>query len=130
MFLWTAMTGWMATFLFGAGTSIPYVLKASRPAARAYGLRLRPHYWLGFLIPAISFLHAWLPMSAGRISGFDQTGLLLATAALVVMLWQLTLGVTLRSATGVERESSRRWHFRTMVLICSLVIAHIVLNRA
>jgi len=130
IFLWTALSGWLATLLFGAGTSIPYFIKAVRPASGPYLAQLRPHYWLGFLIPASAFLHAWLPMSVGRIRGFDQTGLLIATAALFAMLWQLWLGITLRDAKGAERRKARRLHFRTMVLIAGLVATHIVLNRA
>jgi hypothetical protein len=129
IFLWTAISGWLATLLFGAGASIPYFVRAARPVTGPYLARLRPHYWLGFLIPAAAFLHAWLPMSAGRIRGFDQTDLLIATAALLAMLWQLALGIALRDAKGADRRKSRRLHFWTAALIAGLVAAHIVLNR-
>jgi hypothetical protein len=123
-FLWTAFSGWTATLFLGAGIGIPYV-------GRSLGLAsLRPHYWLGFLVPAIAFLHAWLPMSAGHMRGFNQTGLLLATAALFVMLWQMGLGLTLRAAKGIERRNTRRIHLATMLIIVALVAGHVVLNRA
>ena len=130
MFLWTATTGWAATLLFGAGASIPYALKAVQPVPGPYLVRLRPHYWLGFVIPAVAFLHAWLPMSVGPIGGLGGLGLVLATGAFFAMIWQVGLGVVLRDVHGIYRRKSRSLHFWTMVLIAGLVCAHIVLNRA
>jgi hypothetical protein len=130
LFLFTATTGWLATFLFGTVVSIPYATRALRSAGAKHFVRLWPHYWLGALVPAVAFFHAWLPMSDGHMRGFDMTGLLLATAALGVMLWQVGLGLSLRAAKGPTRRPSRQLHFWTMVLIAGLVATHIVLNRA
>jgi hypothetical protein len=130
MFLWTALSGWLATLLLGAGVSLPYVIRSARQIAIPYLVRLRPHYWLGFTIPIVGFVHAWLPMSAGHIRGFNRTGLLLATAALVAMLWQIGLGLSLRNAEVPTRRKIRPLHFWTMVVTVGLVATHIVLNRA
>lgn len=129
MFLWTALSGWMATLLLGAGVLLPYAIRSARHIAIPYLVRLRPHYWLGFTIPIAGFVHAWLPMSAGHIGGFNRTGLLLATAALVAMLWQIGLGVSLRNADAPTRRKVQPLHFWTMILTVGLVATHIVLNR-
>jgi hypothetical protein len=121
LFAWTASTGWLAALLLAAGIGVPYL------AGR--GARLWPHYWLGFIVFGAALVHAWIPMSAGRIAGYDQSGLWLATAALGLMLWQLGLGLTLRATRGPERTSLRRTHFWTMLGIVVLVIAHVLRNR-
>jgi cytochrome b561 len=126
----TAFSGWAATLLFAVGVGIPFFIRATASATASYFTRLRPHYWIGFLIPAVAFLHAWIPMSGGHVRGYDQTGLLVATAALVVMLGQVLLGLALRTARGTIRQSSRRLHFWTMATIAILVVVHIFLNHA
>ena len=130
LFVWTALSGWLGTLLLGAGISLPYVIRSARQIAVPYLAQLRPHYWLGFVIPVMGFAHAWLPMSAGHIGRFNRTGLLVATAALFAMLWQVGLGVSLRNADAPTRRKVRPLHFWTMVLTVGLVATHIVLNRA
>ncbi|MGD0191460.1 MAG: hypothetical protein ABSD74_12030 [Rhizomicrobium sp.] len=120
-FAWTASTGWLAVVLLASGVSIPYLSRRS--------LRLWPHYWLGILIPAGAIWHASIPMSAGHVDGYDQAGLWLATLALVVMFWQVGLGLTLRVTKGPERCGLRRVHFWTMIGLVVLVVLHIVRNR-
>jgi hypothetical protein len=121
LFAWTASTGWLAVFLLAAAIGIPFL------AGRGGGLR--PHYWLGFVVFGAALSHAWIPMSAGRVAGYDQAGLWLATAALGLMLWQVGLGITLRGARGPDRARVRRMHFLSMLGIVALVIAHILRNR-
>jgi hypothetical protein len=121
LFAWTASTGWLAVLLLAAGFSVPYL--AGRRT------RLWPHYWLGFLVAAAAFWHAWIPMSAGRIAGYDWTGLWVATGALALLIWQGALGLTLRASRGADRKTLRRTHFWTMFAIVVLVLAHVALNR-
>ena len=124
MFVWTAFLGWAAVLFLAAGIGIPYL-------ARTLHLkRFWLHYVLGFLIPAVALLHAWLPMSAGRARSTDMIGLLLATAALFVMVSQAAVGITLRSAQGPDRFRLRRTHFLIMTVMVLLVGGHIYLNRA
>jgi hypothetical protein len=129
-FLVTAGSGWIAALLLGVNVSVPYVIRSLRGEAGAGFFRLRLHYLLGVVIPAVALFHAWLPMSLGALRGFDRTGLLLATAALLSMLWQVALGISLRHAKGANRRQARRLHFCTMTVILGLVAVHIVLNRA
>lgn len=123
-FVFTALSGWLATLLLGVVIGFPYLARVLR--ARS----LKPHYWLGFLVPMIAFVHARLPMPSGRPSGSGLIGMLLATTALLLMVWQAGLGVSLRAAKGIERRSTRRIHFWTMLVTVCLVVGHIALNRA
>ena len=127
MFVWTAMTGWFAIVLLVAGISIPYLIRARR-SGKAIPVNLKAHYGLGMLIPAAAFVHAMVPMSAGRVGAYDSTGLMLATCALIALLWQAGLGLVLRASRGGDRINSRRLHFGTMLLIAALVAAHVVMN--
>jgi hypothetical protein len=69
-------------------------------------------------------------MSAGRTASFNQAGLFLATAAVLVMIYQVGLGMRLYCAQGAAHRRARRAHFWTMALIVGLVTVHVVLNRA
>ena len=121
LFAWTALSGWTAALLLAAGITIPYL--AARPR------KLAPHYWVGFLIVGAALFHAYVPMSEGRISGYDQAGLWLATGALLLMFWQAGLGLALRASAGLARISARKTHFWTMLGIVVLVAAHVARNR-
>ena len=127
VFLWTAVSGWAAALLLTCGISVPYV---ARSASLSTTSHLKAHYYLGFLILAAALLHASIPMSAGRVRAYDSNGLLIATVALCVMVWQVTQGAALRYARGVTRQAARRAHFWTMVAIVGLVSGHIILSRA
>lgn len=130
LFIWTAASGWAATVLLCAGVAIPYYVRSNRVVARSMRTRMRPHYWIGFLIPAVAFVHAWIPMSSGHIRSTDPLGLVLATTALLVMLGQVALGVSLRLSMGTDHVTTKRVHFWTLTTIAGLVAAHIILNRA
>jgi uncharacterized membrane protein len=128
LFVKTALLGWAATLLLAAGACIPYLARASAQALLAPA-RMRPHFWIGFLIPMMAFAHAWLPMSTGHMRGYNMAGLLIATAALFAMICQVALGVALRETHGPERNAAKRLHFFTMTAIALLVVCHVVLNR-
>jgi hypothetical protein len=77
----------------------------------------------------VAFLHAWLPMSQGNMRGLNMNGLWLATVALLLIVWQIALGLMLRSAAKPGRPALRRTHLWTMALMAGLIAAHIALNR-
>ena len=129
-FVLTALSGWLAALLLGANACSPYLIRATQGVAQERPARFRLHYTLGLLIPAFAFVHAWLPMGAGLGRQLEQTGLLLATAALVIMLFQIGCGISLRGSQGSTRRIIRRLHFWTMALLIGLVTTHIILNRA
>jgi hypothetical protein len=126
--VWTASTGWIAIGLLIGVAALPFVLRWARVVGPARGGAMRWHYVLGFAIAALSFVHAWAPMSAGRLHGLNMTGLWLATIALVLLLLQLMLGIELREAR--TRHWLRRFHLTVMVVATSLIAAHVALNQA
>jgi hypothetical protein len=88
-----------------------------------------PHYWLGYLAFFISFAHAWFAMRGGNMRGMNLSGVWIATLALLVMLWQIGVGLTLRDPVQSRRRALRRLHFWTMALVAGLIVFHIALNR-
>jgi cytochrome b561 len=129
VFVFTAMSGWLAALLIGTNASLPFLMRATQGVAGLPTLRFRLHYALGVVIPVAALLHAWPSMSTGRMGSFNKAGLFVATAALFVIVYQVGLGVSLYAAKGAARRPVRRAHFWTMALIVLLVTGHIVLNR-
>jgi len=127
-FLWTALSGWIAVFVLAGVACLPYALRTLRIAGGGRAATLRWHYLLGASVPALSFIHAWAPMSASGMRGLDSTGIWLASAALAFLFLQLALGIELRDA----RLSVwlRRSHISVMIAAVALIGVHIALNRA
>ena len=128
-YLRTALSGWTAFLLFAAGLALPYLFRRARAGGRPFLKRLWPHYWIGYALPVVAFAHAWLPMRTGNVRGMNMTGIWLATAALLLILWQITLGFLLRNPLQSSRRSLRTIHFWTMALLAGLILAHVALNR-
>ena len=128
-YLRTALSGWTAFLLFAAGLALPYLFRRTRAGGRPFLKRLWPHYRIGYALPVVAFVHAWLPMQTGNVRGMNMTGIWLATAALLLILWQITLGLLLRNPLQSSRRSLRTIHFWTMALLAGLILAHIALNR-
>jgi len=126
----TSSTGWVLIALLTATALLPFIMRLrgalkNRPAKFRSSLRL--HYWLGYAIALISFVHAWLPMSAGWGGRFNGAGLYSATGGWFLIYAQVLLGRALRNSRE-SRTLLRRCHFWAMVTIATLVIVHVALN--
>jgi cytochrome b561 len=128
-YLRTALSGWIACLLFLAALALPYLLGRSHTRARPFLQMLWPHYWIGYALPVVAFVHAWLPMRTGNMRGMNLTGIWLATSALLLTGWQVAIGLLLRHPLQPSRRLLRTTHFWTMALLSGLILAHIALNR-
>jgi hypothetical protein len=128
-YLQTALSGWGAVTLFGSGLAMPYLLRSTRGTKIPYLRRMWPHFWLGYMAFLVSFVHAWLTMRSGNMRGINAAGVWIATGALLIMLWQIAVGLMLRNPTQSNRCALRRTHFWTMTLVAGLIAVHIALNR-
>jgi hypothetical protein len=137
-FLFTSASGWIATLLVAAEVLLPYLLRRSRLSAwlgtaegfaQPYLVRMWPHYWVGYILLALTLAHAWVPMQAGYARHANAMGLWMATAALGALLLQAVLGFALQDRKLTTRAAIRRWHYWLMVAIVSGVAAHVWLNR-
>ena len=128
-YLQSAFSGWTGVLLFGSGLAMPYLFRRLPGARRPYLARMWPHYWLGYLAFLASFAHAWLAMRGGNMHGMNLTGVWIGTVALVVILWQVGVGLLLRDPVQSNRRTLRRLHFWTMALVAGLIVIHVALNR-
>src|SRR5580658_10296627 len=103
-YLQTGLSGWGAVALFGSGLAMPYLLRTSG-AKTAYLRRMWAHFWLGYLAFAVSFAHAWFTMRSGNMRGINTAGVWIATVALLIMLWQISVGLMLRDPTQSNRRA-------------------------
>jgi hypothetical protein len=128
-FIGTAFSGWMAAIAFVAAALLAITLREFRFAAIPGFGTMRTHYALGFGVPAIAFIHAWIPMATGRAGSFERIGLWIATLALLLLFVQMMLGMSLRSSSS-GGGGLRRIHIGMMVVLAALILTHITLDRA
>ena len=137
-FFFTSASGWIASILLSLEILLPYLLRPTRLSgpldlprsyAKPYLRRLWPHYWAGYLLLALSVTHAWIPMQAsGYLKRANIFGLWFATAALSLLLLQVTLGLLLQDSRLQTRERIRGWHYWIMLALTFSVAIHIWLN--
>jgi len=128
-YLQTAFSGWTGVLLFGSGLAMPYLLRRSPGAKAPYLRRVWPHYWLGYLTFFASFAHAWFAMRSWNMCGMNLSGVWIATVALLVILWQIGVGLLLRAPAQSNRRALRGLLFWTMALVAGLIALHVALNR-
>ncbi|HXJ86302.1 MAG TPA: hypothetical protein VMS18_05760 [Candidatus Binatia bacterium] len=88
--------------------------------------RLWPHYWAGYIVLGLSFLHAGSVMTAMRRA--NATGIWAASGALSLLAFEIALGLSLRESAWKERAAVRRIHFWIAVSFVSLLTVHLWLN--
>ena len=128
-----ATTGWLVAGLTALNMTLPYLLRGRRLAPVGWSMpyleRMRPHYWIGVTIAGLTLLHAGIAMSGPlRPGGLYTAGLWVATGGLFLISGQVMVGMRLRTLRGSERLRLRRVHFRIMLGLVAVGIAHIVLN--
>ena len=128
-YLRSAFSGWAGVLLFGSSLAMPYLFRRVPGAKTPYLQRMWPHYWLGYMTFFTSFAHAWSAMRSGNMRGINLPGVWIATVALIVILWQIGVGLLLRDPIQSKRQTLRRLHFWTMALVTGLIVLHIALNR-
>jgi hypothetical protein len=90
---------------------------------------LRQHYWIGYAIGGLSFLHASFSMGGLAVGGSTAlTGVLVATVGMFVAWGQALLGSRLRLLEGRIRTVVRRLHLATATLLVTLGVVHLFLN--
>ena len=114
---------------------LPYLLRRNRLSrglgfaqehASPYLHRLWPHFWSGYSILALSTLHAGTVMRAmGRA---NANGILAATAAFFVLVFEIAVGLTLKQDGLPQRRPLRRLHFWMMTIFVVTLGLHLWWN--
>ena len=135
---YTSVSGWAAVILMGVEIVLPYLLRPNWLSVKLglavgfvapYLKRMWVHYWLGYLVVGLSFVHAWVPMRAGPMRRLSMVGLWLGTAALFLLAMQVALGLALRDPGLRERRENCRWHYGVMIGAVIVVAGHVWLNK-
>lgn len=131
------VTGFGLVALGACTIGLPYLLRSAwyARAIEALGFkdvpvlkRMRPHYWLGITIAAVTVVHALLPLLGGVTGSVNLLGLSLAVLALCFVVPQVLLGLRLSDPKTPERAAVRGLHFAIMVCLVVLALGHIALN--
>ncbi len=125
-FLVTSISGFFTAFLVGFTVCLPYFMRR-RAAQSGQVPRLGLHYCVGYTIVAVLLLHMFVSMQAGMAKGTSLTGLNIATVALLLVVIQVLMGITLMNTKDRPRRL-RAWHFLVMTGIVALAAIHVVLN--
>ncbi len=135
IYLFGSLAARVATVLCLAAIGLPYLLRRNR-LSRGLGLaqeyavpylrRLWPHFWVGYVILALSTAHAGTVMRAmGRANG---AGILAASVAFFLLLLEILLGLSLKDEKLCARRPLRRLHFWTMGAFVAALGMHLWLN--
>jgi len=135
VYLVGSLAGRVATALCVLVIALPYLLRRNR-LSRGLGLaqeyatpylrRLWPHFWVGYLVLALSLLHAGTVMGAmGRANG---AGIWAATGAFFLLLFEIIVGLSLKDARTSPRRPLRRIHFWGMAGFVGALGLHLWLN--
>ena len=113
------LTGWLVAAL--TATTICIGLFARRWLAQ--------HFWIGYAIGGLSFVHASFSMGGLAVAGQAAlTGALIATLGMFASWGQALLGSRLRALSGRRRVVVRRFHLTTATLLVLVGVVHVLLN--
>jgi len=130
-FVWTAGAGWTAVILSLILIALPYWFRRHPIRAGAQPMvhlrRLRPHFWLAYLLVGLSLVHAYLVMGPAMVRA-DRIGVFAATLAFCVLFLQVLLGLYLQTQAISLRRTVQRWHFVGMLCFAAMVAAHVWRN--
>ncbi len=130
-----SLAGRVATVFCVLVIGLPYLLRRSR-LSRGLGLAqeratpylrcLWPHFWIGYGILALSTLHAGTVMRA--MARANSIGILSATAAFFLLLFEIALGLNLKDEHLSTRRPMRQLHFWAMAAFVAALGMHLWLN--
>ncbi len=125
----TAVLGWIAALAFAGVAALPFILRRFRLTDLVRARVMRIHYVAAFAVAAVVTLHAFAPTTAKFMRSLNAEGLWLATAAWLLILTQLVVGLSLRGTQG-RGPTLRAMHFVIMTSVLVLIALHIALLRA
>jgi hypothetical protein len=133
-FLLGSGLGWIAAILTGFDIMLPFLLRsawfrapAGSGAPTGYLARMWPHYWTGYLLLALSVVHASAFMGGPMVRA-NASGLMAATIAFCLLCVQALVGLYLQQGVGRNRNRVKRLHFWVMIALAASLAAHIWLN--
>jgi hypothetical protein len=115
-------SGYLGVFLIAVTIALPYYM-------RRRGIRLRPHYLIGYAILVLAWTHSLTAMYGKTMSHTSLIGINAAMVALMLITVQVGLGQAL-AASRSGRGKLTRFHFVVMLGIVILLAVHLLLDSA
>ena len=117
------IAAWAALLLLLLTAALGWILR--RFARGSFIARMRPHFWLGYGVLILAFVHMML--STRGMAGTNANGIWLATFALIGLGVQAFIGTNLQSP-GAYRGPLRRWHVYVFLIVLGLSFGHVLMN--
>jgi hypothetical protein len=138
----TRISGWLLVALLILTISIVYRRRAAtlrvtfgRATGPSTGYRnfnpwpgLRPHFVLGFVILALTYLHLDVPLRTRGLGDTALFGFGVASIGAALLLLQGYTGWRIRRRAGAPVPALRALHFWTMVAVIGLIVVHAAVN--
>ena len=125
----------IAAVLCALVIALPYLLRRGR-LSRGLGIaredslpylqRLWPHFWTGYFAAGLTVVHVAASMRVMRRA--NVAGIWAATGALMLMLFEVVVGLSLRKEALPARKLLRRVHFWIMICFVALLLMHLSEN--
>lgn len=128
----TSSAAWITALLLGGQALLGLIHVRALPA-RGHSIRgmrwlLAGHAVIGLVLPPLTFVHAWSSMKLPGIRGTSAVGLWIATIALLLLVIQGSIGLSLLRSSKPQRINLRRQHFAMGVILVVLAGMHVLLN--
>jgi cytochrome b561 len=130
----SAATGWVTALLVLSTVALPSLARRRRdPGHDAPGAArwLQRHYWIGYTIAGLSVVHAAVALGSPvpARAGYE-TGVWIATGAMLIAFGQVALGRQLRQRAGRSRTRLHLIHVTTATVLVLAGGVHIWLDGA
>lgn len=122
------MSGWLAATTFGTTLIVPWGVNALRICGRPRRRFMALHLVLGITVLVVGLAHGFLPIKGAGIAALEKPALALGLGALLLLLLQTALGISLRGARS-SRTHLRGAHLATMLALAGVIIVHILVIR-
>lgn len=127
----TSSTAWITALLLGGQASLGLIRTRVFPTQgdSIRGWFLTGHTIIGLVLPPLAFAHAWSAMNLPCVRGTSAAGLWIATLALLLLVVQGLIGLSLLPPSGPHRIRPRRLHLAMGFILMALASGHALLNR-
>lgn len=122
------MSGWLAVTAFATTLIVPWGVNALRICGGPRRRFMLLHLVLGIAVPVVGLAHGVLPLEAAGVAAVGKPALALGLGALLLLLVQTALGISLRGARS-PRPQLRGAHLATMLALAGLIVVHILVIR-
>ena len=123
----------IATLLCVVTIALPYLVRRNhlsrfglfQDRTVSYLMRLRPHFWTGYVILGLSTLHAGTTM--GAMSRANRVGVWAATVAFFLLVYEIAVGLALKDQQAGGR-SLRKIHYWIMLAFATALVLHLAMD--